>query len=1621
MQLPFMKNVVDFLDGFYIIEIANNGQRVAENFMKKIIFFDTEVSTKTKDILDFGAVNAEGGVLHSQHLRDFCDFIKGAEFFAGHNIVKFDLTYLKKQMGYEYYSLFRVKENVIDTLYLSALLFPEHPYHKLVKDDKLDVDERNNPVNDSKMAEMLFGDEVEKFGTLPEALRRIYYVLLSDTEEFGGFFRYMDYSPAHVNAEDEIRNLFQGKMCSNAPLAGFILNNPIELAYCLALIQTEDVRSITPPWIVKNYPLVSYIMNALRGKPCASGCQYCNEKNNIYTGLKDFFGYDNYRDFNGVPLQRRAVKAAVEGKSLLAVFPTGGGKSITFQVPALMAGRNEKGLTVVISPLQSLMQDQVYNLERLGNTDAVAINGLLNPIERMESIRRVEDGSAKLLYIAPESLRSRSIERILLGRNVVRFVVDEAHCFSAWGQDFRTDYLYIAEFIRNLCKKKRLEHMIPVSCFTATAKQNVIEDIKTYFKDELDLDLELFSTGASRKNLTYKVIEVSAGEKYECLRGLLDAKKCPTIIYASRTRRVNELAKHLNQDGYAAGLYHGKMEKNEKSENQRAFTDGKIDIMVATSAFGMGVDKKDVGMVIHYDISDSLENYVQEAGRAGRDQSISAECYVLFDEKDLDDHFMLLNQTKIGIKEIQQVWQAIKNVTKKRSKFSSSALEIARMAGWDDTVMDVETRVKTAINALEEANYVKRGDNIPHVYADSLLVKSGIDARKIIDASKNFSEKEGDTAMRIVSRLLKEDTQVDYLAEHLGMEKEQVIDVIEKLREAKILDDAKDVTAFLDDTNSLQRELNNLHIYTQLESFLLDKLSEDVTDLSIKMINEEAQESGLKKSSTDRIITLLNFWTIKKLIKREYARQSRDLVRITLNRSKDELRSLFQKNWNVAEFILHYIDNIKKYDENTVRVSEMELVENFNFENQLISETANAKEIEYALLYLSRTNVLKLDGGFLVIYNALSIERLQKDNKVRYKAEDYKRLKNYYEQKMQMIHIVGEYAKKVTENYEEALQFVDDYFQMEYGDFLKKYFRGERGDEIKRNITPEKFKEIFGKLSPAQLQIIKDKESPCIVVAAGPGSGKTRILVHKLASLLLLEDVKHEQMLMLTFSRAAATEFRKRLYELIDNAAAFVEIKTFHSYCFDLLGRIGNLEHSENIIRDAVACIESGEVEISKITKTVLVIDEAQDMNVDEFRLVQTLLDKNDNIRIIAVGDDDQNIYGFRGSDSKYMKSLLSREDAKQYELIENYRSKANLVDFTNQFANQIRNRMKTSQIVAMQRDFGKINMIEYTSNNLVAPVVQKMLYDGISKGTCVLTWKNDTALQVAGLFQKEGVNARLIQDYKGVSLYQVRELRYFCDLLGISEDSHFIDKEKWANAKQQLEKNFNGSSMYKICIRIIDGFEQSNQRNMFVSDWKMYLSESNLSDFYDDNAQVCVSTMHKAKGHEFDHVVILLDGFSPYKEEEKRLFYVAMTRAKKTLAVHFCGNSLRGFIQSVDQIPYLLYEKDNNSYDESNTIVLQLGMTDVGLSYFYSRIRFVEKLLCGDELRADATGCFDMWGNRILFYSKKYKPVVERYLQKGYRISKAKVNMMVCWRDQEREDETIVVLPQLEMTLRNV
>ena len=558
-------------------------------------------------------------------------------------------------------------------------------------------------------------------------------------------------------------------------------------------------------------------------------------------------------------------------------------------------------------------------------------------------------------------------------------------------------------------------HPIPVSCFTATAKQKVIQDICDYFKQTLDLNLELFASTASRTNLRYSVLHVeSDNDKYLKLRELVAESDCPTIVYVSRTKRTMELAAKLTRDGYKALPFNGKMEADEKNANQDAFMNDQVHIIVATSAFGMGVDKKDVGLVVHYDISDSLENYVQEAGRAGRDPGLSARCYVLYNDNDLDKHFILLNQTKLSISEIQQVWKAVKDLTKHRMKVNCSALEIARQAGWDDSVSDIETRVRTALAALEQSGYLARGNNVPHVYATGITVKNMDEARERISASVLFGCDETEKAVRIIKSLISQkhiakaqdseaESRIDYLADILGLSKREVISVVERMRQEGILADSKDISAYLQDAGDSERKSQMLlERFAKLEQYILNHIPDGTLRISCKQLNENAVNDGINTSKEKDIRTLLYFLTIKGYThKKEDAAHNMEISRQT------DLESTirhFEKRLEISRFTVEWLYRLASGAEKenapgkAIQFSVVELLNRIKSNPQSLFgrlDDIQLEDVEEALLYLSKIGALKLDGGFLVLYNAMNIERT-KDSKSRYKQDDYRMLNEFY-------------------------------------------------------------------------------------------------------------------------------------------------------------------------------------------------------------------------------------------------------------------------------------------------------------------------------------------------------------------------------------------------------------------------------------------------------------------------------------------------------------------------------------------------------------------------------------------------------------------------------------------------
>lgn len=348
----------------------------------------------------------------------------------------------------------------------------------------------------------------------------------------------------------------------------------------------------------------------------------------IYNALKTYFGYDEFKEG-----QEKIVRGALQGRDVLGIMPTGGGKSLCYQLPALLMD----GITVVISPLISLMKDQVDSLNEIGVSSAF-INSTISPEELNYRLNEIREGKYKIIYVAPERLNAYSFIDLVRDIKISMIAIDEAHCISQWGHDFRPSYVEIPRFIRSI------PYRPIVAAYTATATKEIIEEIKELIGLRNPIESLI---GFDRPNLFYQVIKVSDKFSYitDYIKGKFPIES--GIIYCSTRKSVESVTERLLKEGFSAVAYHGGMTAECRQENQDDFILNKVKIIVATNAFGMGIDKPDVRFVIHYNMPQNMEAYYQEAGRAGRDGEPS-DCTLLYSPSDIVKQKLLIQNNPIS-------------------------------------------------------------------------------------------------------------------------------------------------------------------------------------------------------------------------------------------------------------------------------------------------------------------------------------------------------------------------------------------------------------------------------------------------------------------------------------------------------------------------------------------------------------------------------------------------------------------------------------------------------------------------------------------------------------------------------------------------------------------------------------------------------------------------------------------------------------------------------------------------------------------------------------------------------------------------------------------------------------
>ncbi|MYI68433.1 MAG: RecQ family ATP-dependent DNA helicase, partial [Boseongicola sp. SB0673_bin_14] len=933
-----------------------------------------------------------------------------------------------------------------------------------------------------------------------------------------------------------------------------------------------------PPWVRHQFPEAGRLVRSLRDTACTDpDCGWCRDRHDARKELKRWFGYDNFRpepvDEDGRPMQQGIVEEAMAGRHVLGILPTGTGKSLCYQIPALSRYDKTGALTVVISPLVALMADQVSGLEERGIECCVTVNGLLSMPERARNLDRIRLGDAGILLISPEQLRSRSLRRVLTQREIGAWVLDEAHCLSRWGHDFRPDYRYVGRFIR---EKAGAEPIPPVLCLTATAKPDVVEDIARHFRDELDIELTVFDGGAERDNLIFEVIPTTGGEKlsdiYQVLTSHLPADgPGGAIVYCATRRQSEDIAKYLQMKEVAADRFHAGLPPETKKDVQRRFIAGKLRVISATNAFGMGIDKPDVRLVIHADIPGSLENYLQEAGRAGRDRK-SARCVLLYATDDVERQFGMSARSRLTREEIHGILRALRNLDRKK-RFGGDVVATAgeildedeeQAFGRDSTTDD--TRVRTAVAWLEESRLLAREENFVQVFPSSLRVSSVDEAKRRL-ANAGITDAYRRQLLGIAEALIgagaDEGVSTDELMEVSGLSPERVRGALYDLERFGIASNDTALTAFVH-TGVARSSRKRLEEAAALEIALIAHMRETAPDLGkgdsaplhLRIAAQVLRDRGLVDPLPERLYRIVRSIAFDGRGEEDGAagsltvrKRDAEIAWVTLHREWEMLERIAGLRRDAAGRLLeHLLGCLAPASRGTDLLAETtlgKLLREIESDLVLKSRVRNpSKLLDRALLWLHEQEVLRLNKGLAVFRPAMPIKLEQRDRRGFSKA-DFELLALHYKGQVLQIHVMVEFAERGLVAMGEALRLAMDYFALTEEEFLARWLPG-RDREIGRQTTPSSWRAIVENLkNPIQQRIVADeREQTNVLVLAGPGSGKTRVLVHRIAWLIRVRRENPRGILALAYNRHAAVDIRRRLAKLIGQDSHGVTVLT---------------------------------------------------------------------------------------------------------------------------------------------------------------------------------------------------------------------------------------------------------------------------------------------------------------------------------------------------------------------------------------------------------------------------------------------------------------------------------------------
>lgn len=1543
--------------------------------MQRCLSVDLEVDPKTAEIFDLAAVRNEGPavVVPKGGLSRSLDLLEGAlegVHILGHNILRHDIEHLVAARP-------RLRDKMqapIDTLWLNPLAFPRNPYHHLVKhyhDGRLQAGHVNNPELDARQVFQVLENQLQAFREQsPDALVAWHYLTTRMDRGAGFDAVFTEVRGAQVPdrsiALKVIRALLEGQACA-AQVAPTLeaLQDPRRawpLAYALAWISVSGGESVMPPWVRTAFPEAAEIVRALRDTNCGkASCPWCTVMNNPKGALQKWFGFPAFRpepkDAQGRPMQEVIVERSMAKDNVLGILPTGTGKSVCYQVPALSLYDKTGALTVVISPLVALMADQVQGLERVGISSAVTINGMLSMPERQEALDRVRLGQAAILLISPEQLRSVSVRGVLKQREVGLWVLDEAHCVSKWGHDFRPDYRYIGRFVREFSGDRS---PAPVLCLTATAKPEVVADITAHFRERLGVDLALFDGGATRTNLSFEVMATAKTAKPGDILRVIEAHlpdlrteggKSGAVVYCATRKGTEEVAEALKVQGLKAAHFHAKLSAEEKRTVQEAFRVGDLRVIAATNAFGMGIDKPDIRLVLHADIPGSLENYLQEAGRAGRDRQ-PADCVLLYHADDVERQFTLSARSRLERHEIGAILKALRRIDEQGrngGKVVATSGEILREEKDHDFLRDdatEDTRVKTAVAWLEEATLVSREENRVQVFPSSLLVRS-------LDEAALALEKAAITGARRKQFL-------DILRHMMNAPPDVGISTDELTGIAGLTH--RGLAKAMADLEALGLARNDIAITVQvhvgvenasrvrfsaamgLEKTLVATMREmapEAGPLDLTLASHRMKELGHTGAGPHILERLLR--SVERDGRDEEGGQGNIRLRklsartleVTLQNSWRGIERTAALRWAAAERLMEFL--IAKAPPGTrgkdvqVETTLGALLAVLTADAVIASAVRDmTKLMERALLWLHEQQVLTLGKGLTVFRSAMTVHL--NPSRAGFVAKDYQPLLEHYREQTIQTHVMAAFAEKGLERIDEALRMASDYFALPQDQFLRRWMPG-RSVELRRQTTGRAWRQIVEDLgNPVQQEIVADdREETNVLVLAGPGSGKTRVLVHRIAYLLRVRREDPQRILVLTYNRHAATEIRARLRHLVGEDAAFVTVSTCHALAMRLVGAsfTGTEDQDfDGILREAVRLITGeglarAEAEAQREALIQgyrwILVDEYQDIGPEEYALIaavagRSLEDPDQRLSLFAVGDDDQNIYAFTGASVSFIRRFEEDYRAKPKFLTENYRSTRYIIEAANQVIEPARDRMKAGHPITVDHvrvlnpgggkmavndpvAKGRVQFLDVAGDETAQAMAAVDELVRLSHLDPSFAWSRTAIISrdwrrlgpVRAYLEKLGLPVQMANE-ELPSVWRLREMRALVAGLRAKPAAMLTIQDILDVLNRQTPNRW----VELIAEGVAGLARELGSKTIPVPDAVEWLAEW-ARDVREGQRGCLLLTAHRSKGLEFDHVVILNGGWAGLSQGEdseapRRLFYVSMTRAKRTLAVVTSG-----------------------------------------------------------------------------------------------------------------------------------